>query len=945
MKFLSCITTFIFLPFLLAAQGTISGTLLDANNGEPLMFANVVIEGTSNGNTTDMDGKYQILNLDSGTYNLVASYVGYQDKKVEGVEVKDGEVTYMDIMLSDQTAELSEVVVTAKALERSENALMMLQKKSDKIQDGISSQEMSRYSIGDAAGAMKKVTGASVQGGKYIYIRGLGDRYSISQLNGLIIPSTDPYRNGAQLDLIPTNLLDNIVTSKTFTPDQPGMFTGGNVDIKTKSFPEQFSLKFAVSTAYNSQNNLVDDFLTHEGGKSDYFGYDDGGRARTDELIQAGEVEGTLTSQAPLLAGLNIGGRGKGVATAADDAIRSLNTDFVPTEKTTPLDHSYSLSFGNQYSVGGRPLGVIFAGSFKQNYQHLNNFQKANWRLDVLGSERLRNMGDFTETKSTETPTVNGIVGLAYKLSDSDELTFNVIYNHTATKESRFVEGERPDNIIAPDFLEGRSLSFQERALLNYQLGGSHVFSNLNQMRVEWKTSFVNSSMLEPNTRFFENQYNEDFERYTLPASNIQRPFHFFRELDDTQADVKLDITLPFTQNSANKIKFGGLMTRKDREFHEYRYQVEENVGSTTAFTGDPAAYLSSDNIGIIGMDDTGERFTLGNYIVDRTSPLNSYTGHDYTTSAYAMVNYSILENLKFIGGARVEKTDIFVESEDETADVGEINAIDVLPSANLVYSLTPDMNLRAAFSQTIARPNMREIAPFGSYDPIEGLNRLGNPDLKRTNIQNFDLRLEWFPKAGEIFAVSGYYKDFKNPIVQSYLKASSPEIQFTNVDGASLYGVEFEVRKNLDVITPALKDFKVATNISLIQSSSDVQNETGLEPENRPFEGQPTYIANVALIYENRDHAIDGVLTLNTIGDRLNIIGREGTPDIYERGRAQLDFSLSKKFGDIGVNVTAKNLLNAKYTLSSDYNDQEFVYYNFTRGITFGFGVSYTLR
>ena len=218
------------------AQGVVSGSLLDATTGEPLIGASVFVEGTTNGASTDIDGKYQF-EVEPGSYVLMATYIGYQEKKVEGVEVKDGEVTYLDLTLSDESVQLAEVVVQASVIERTENAVLMLQKKSDKIQDGISSQEMSRYGVGSAASAMTKVTGAAIEEGKYINVRGLGDRYSTAQLNGVNLPSSDPYRNSAQLDLIPSNLLENIITSKSFTPDQPGNFTGGNVDIQTKSFP------------------------------------------------------------------------------------------------------------------------------------------------------------------------------------------------------------------------------------------------------------------------------------------------------------------------------------------------------------------------------------------------------------------------------------------------------------------------------------------------------------------------------------------------------------------------------------------------------------------------------------------------------------------------------------------------------------------------------------
>ena len=946
-KLLYLTTAALLLPLFLLAQGSLSGTLLDEKTGETLIGANIVIEGTTIGASSDFDGKYQF-ETDPGIYTVVVSYIGYNDKKISEVEIKDGEVTYLDVALSDEAIELDlEVVVTAKVIERSENAILMLQKKSDKIQDGISSQEMARFSVSDAAGAMKKVTGATVSGGKYIYIRGLGDRYSLSQLNGLIIPSTDPYRNSAQLDLIPSNLLDNIITAKTFTPDQPGTFTGGNVNIKTKSFPEQFSLTVSLSTAFNAQNNLTDNFLTHEGGDSDYWGYDDGTRDRP-AILDDPKVQSVLDlrTQTPLIARLDIDGRGEEVGTTADQIIKSFNNDFTEKTMSTPIDHGLSLAFGNQYSLFGKPLGVILSASTKHSYLHLDRFQKANWRLEDQALGILDNQGDFEETNSTENARVSGLAGLAYKFSNLSSISFTFIYNHNTDKRTRFIFGERPDNILFPEFLTGRNLVFQQRELINFQLGGEHVIERWNNTKFEWKLSRANSSQLEPDTRFFEDQFNEDFGTYTLPASNIQRPFHFFRDLEDEQTDVKVDLTIPFSENKANKLKFGSYITRKDRDFREWRYQVEEHTGFGEQYAGDPDAYLADSNIGLIDVTDNG-RYILSNYIVDATEARNNYVGSEDVTAFYGMLTLGLSPRLKFIGGARYEQTDIFVESQDMNRDPGSIDEGDILPSVNFIYSLGSDenMNLRASYSKTLARPNMREIAPFESFDPLTKEIYLGNTDLQRSRIDNFDLRWEWFINPGELLAVSGYYKTFDDPIILFYRRAPNPEIQFTNVDGAELYGIELEFRKDLASLAPFLKNFKFNTNFSIIESSSDVVDLTGLEPTDRPFEGQPTFILNAALVYTDIDRGVDAVLALNTLGDRLNIIGREGTPDIFDRGRSQLDFSFIKKLGNVDVKLTAQNLLDHRFLISSDYLGTEYVYSRFQRGITFGLGISYTVR
>jgi len=951
--FFSCLLL-LALPIFSFAQGTISGTVLDEKYAEPLIGANVVVEGTATGTSTDFDGKYQF-SLAAGTYNIVVSYIGYQDKVYPDVVITDGEVTYLDAAISDEAVDMAlDVVVKSKRINRSENALLMLQKKADKIQDAISSQEMSRFAVSDAAGAMKKVTGATITGGKYIYIRGLGDRYSLTQLNGLIIPSADPYRNGAQLDLIPSNLLENIVTAKTFTPDQPGTFTGGNVDIRTKSFPEQFSLSFSVSSAFNSQNNGISNFLTHSGGSNDYWGFDDGNRTApdlSDPKVQAvlgyGINSARLTRDIfyrSIVEPTGVFDSNEDYAATVDRLANSFNTEFTPDESSVPVNHGFGVSFGNQFSAGSNLLGVIASASFKKEYNHLGGFQTANWILEDTNTGVLWNQGDYEETNSTESATVNGMVGLAYKIGSSTTLKLNTIYNHSTDKTTRFIEGERPDNLIDPLLLQGRALSFREREMVNVQLGGEHVLAAANNLKIEWKASQASSSQLEPDTRFFENDFNTQTGQASIPASDVQVPFHFFRNLEDEQRDAKLDITIPFSNKPGNKIKFGGLYTKKERVFNENRYQLELQAGVGSAFSGDPDVYLSDANYGLIENSPT----QIGVYVVDQSLARNNYVGSDEVLGFYGMVNYGFTERLKFTGGVRYEKTDLFVESGDENAEIGRIDVQDILPAANLNYNLTENMNLRASFAQTLARPNMREIAPFEAFDPLQKLTYFGNPTLNRTQVDNYDLRWEWFMKPGELFAVSGYYKSFTDPITQVFRRAPNPEIQFVNVEGATLLGIEFELRKSLDFISPALKDFKFSTNFSLIESKTDVFVQDGLEnlePADRPFEGQSPFILNASLIYSNIDKGIDATLSLNSIGDRLEIIGREGNPDLYNRGRNQLDFSFIKKFGNLNVKVTAQNLLDAKYERSSTYLGTDYVYSLFNRGRTFGLGLSYTIK
>lgn len=934
----------------MAQQGTISGTVLDQETAETMISLPVIIVGTEIVRTTDFDGKYSVP-LAPGIYTVKFTYIGYQDKVVTDVEVKANEVTYLDIQMTTSVSEMQEVVVTAKAIERTENALLMLQRKSDKIQDGISSQEMSRMAVGNVAAAMTKITGTSIQEGKYVVVRGLGDRYSISQLNGLPMPSIDPYRNSAQLDLIPTKLLDNIIATKTFTPDQPGTFTGGNIDIKTKSFPEQRSLSLSVSLGYNSQNNLRNDFLTHDGGSGDNWGYGLKNRERPEILSSPLFAEyGDKNAELSARFGDSL------AASVIDQVVNSMSFEFDTLQKRSFLDYGMALSYGNSFKTGDKSsIGLILGASYKQEYEHRPDAVHASWYVFDMNAGDLRNSGDYRKTESSENPVVNGFGGLAYKFNDFHNVDFKMMYNHNATKATTFIVGEDGDNILAPSFKFGRALSWQERQMINYQVSGEHHFPEIGDIELEWRGSIVNATREEPNLRFFSSQFDSESGNEGIPLANVNDPFYFWRTLNDDIKVGALDLTIPIfkTKNDGSKIKVGGLLSYKDRNFDEYRYIVAKGQ-SALSYSGEFPEFFGADNTGLLRVENGSggnKKYVIGNFINEATRIENSYRGNEDVSAAYAMFTFSPIRNLKLIGGARLESTDIFVQSKivqiigeaPDSTNTGAIDKTNILPSANLVYALGEKMNIRAGYNQTLARPNLREIAPFASFDPLIDEFFVGNPELVTTDIQNYDLRWEWFTQPGELFALSGFYKSFDRPISLQYLNSSNPEFQYTNVKSGSIGGVEFEVRKSLGFIGSTFTNFKFSANLALIASSMDVVTQSGLEPESRPFEGQSPLLANIILGYQYPESGWDIQISYNYTGDRLVAIGL-ASPDIYEKGVSTLDAVVSRRIGPISLKLAAGNLLNSKFTTSSDYLGQEYLTKQYTRGTSFNLTVAYEL-
>jgi len=948
--------TLIFLTILgfsaFAQQGSISGVITDEAIGETLISAYVFVEGTDVAETTDFDGKYTI-RMAPGTYTLKVTYIGFDDKLIEGVEVKDGEVTYIDVPMSSGSQMIEQVVVSAKAITRGENAVMQLQKKSYKIQDGISAQEMSKLASGTVASAMTKVTGATVEDGKYINVRGLGDRYSLTQLDGLIMPGADPYRNSASLDLIPTSILDNVITSKTFTPDQPGTFTGGNVDVKTKSFPETESLTLSLSAGFNTVDNGQDGFLTDPGGSNDWLGYDDGTRDRPSVLNEDG-VGQYLTKDVEFISRFG----DKVAADKATEVINAFDRKFDNDTRTSGLNQGISLNYGNTFETGEESeLGLILSTQYKRDWEHREDRVRNNWLLFNIDSGVLDNRGSYSEDVSTESPTVNALVGLAYKINKSHTLEFKTIYSHSAEKQGRYVFGEDGNNIEAPLFKIGCYNGFTETSLLNMQMTGKHKFSKvLNGMEIEWSAVNTTTDREEPNLRFFTSQYDSESGNEGIPLANVNDPFWFWRTLNDESQQGKLDITIPlnFGKGTVNKLKVGGYASRKDRSFGENRY-INSTASRGEDFNGDFDAFFGADNIGLIETQTTSsgaERYHLGNFIIDNTIAKNSYNGTEDVNAAYIMTVFNPFEKLTLVGGVRFESTDMFVQSDEinidgieaDSTNTGSINISKMLPSVNAIYALTDDMNFRAGFNQTIARPNLREIAPFASFDVLTDEFLLGNPALKQTSVSNYDVRWEYFYQPGEVFAISAFYKDFTDPIGLTLRNSSNVERQYINVETGYVSGIEIEMRKRLSFLGSKFENFKLTSNVAFINSGIDVVEQGGFTPEDRPFFGQAPILANAVLGYDNVDKGFNVSAAYNYKGDNLSVIGDSGT-DVYVRAISTLDWVASKKLGDVDVRIAAKNLLNPDYKESIKWEGQEYISRQYKRGMDFSISLSYRLK
>ncbi|PCJ81928.1 MAG: hypothetical protein COA49_02900 [Bacteroidetes bacterium] len=951
MKFITLLVFICQIPlFCLAQSGAIQGRVTDLETGEPMIGANVYLDELYLGSSVDLSGNYLIEGIPPGIYTLVGSFITYEKKSISNIEIKANEVLVVDFIMETRSTELAEAVVSVKAVKSSENALLSLQKKSFSVQDGISSEEITRVGASNAAESAQKITGTSVIDGKYVYVRGLGDRYTSAQLNGASLISTDPYINSVPLDLIPSNLLDNLITVKTASPDQPGSFAGGIVNLNTKDIPEKMTLTFSNGISYNRQSSFNRNFLSHEGGKYDWLGYDDGSRELPSVLGNEANLS-TLSSPIFYIQAR----RNEEDALLLDEASRSLNSQMEATPKTSLTNYNTSFSFGNQYSLFNNPLGIILGINHNRSYTFYENGRNRAWDITGSAADELFTYYDLKDTKSVENPVLSGMIGATYKLGPNHEIGVLNLYNHDTEKVSRFQSGIIPGIVSGSNnVFETRTLQFRERGLNTTQLKGKHLFKSLRNSELEWVGAYSKSFQDEPDLRFFANENIGD-SVYYISVSEYDLPYHYFRFLKDEALEFKLDVTIPLSKesNNLNKIKFGFRTNKKERDFKEYRFYYNSKDGES--YQGDQYAFFGPQNTGVIGHDSILDNSIIGNYLVNNTKNSNHYSGFENITAFYLMGMYGITKNLMFSGGGRVEKMVMHVESADTTQTKGDINQFNFFPSINLIYSLNSSTNFRGSFSQTIARPTMRELAPFVTFDFIGGFLYLGNPQLKTTLINNYDIRWEHYIKPGEILAISGYYKHFSSPIVKAYnTEAINPEIIYQNTNDADVYGFEIDVRKNLSFIDPKLKNFKINTNFSYIISRVALDpseylmlSEINSEIDSyRPFQGQSPFLLNTILSFYSVKNDFGTNISYNVFGKRLAAIGLKGLPDIYDQPRGMLNLSITKSFKKhLNLKFRINNILNAEYLTLQTFKENTYLNESHKLGSTYSLSLSYTIK
>lgn len=866
-----------------AARGRITGRVLDPQ-GSGMADVGIQVVGTTIGALSGVDGRFTVSGVPAGTVTLLARRIGFASKTITGITVTAGQTVEQNIAMAPATMQLATTTVTATQERGSVSAALDRQRSAAAIINSVTSEQISKSPDSDAAAAVGRVSGVSVQDGKYVFVRGLGDRYTTSSLNGARLPSPEPERKVVPLDLFPASLIQSVTTSKTFTPDQPGDFAGAAVNIQTKEFPTRRTIVMSSSTGYNA---AVTGKATISAGTSggDYFAL--GSTKRSLPAIIG--TYGTFDPQP-----------GQGEINSLIGTFRN-RWSALPTTGTP--NGSFGMSVGGSDPVLGQRIGYLFSG----NYGVQQNIKDRQVRAYALARSGTEEVDRFEGTSAGTGVLWGGLANFSTFLGRNTKVSLNNTYNRTSDNDAR-VESGISENLGTQ--LNITRLQYVERMIRSSQLATEHALFGGRQ-QLDWSVTASGVTRSEPDRSEFVYTQNGTSapEWFAIGNEGAVRTYGDLRE-SSYEGSVNYRMSF-FDPEKELKIKFGGLYRTSDRTAVNNVYSVQ-GFGLTNA-----ERQLSPESI-------FDGRFTAPGSDDLRLVPLaqgGSYTADDRLAAGYIMATWQARPWLNVITGARYESSDVTVVASPTIGPAVTTNPKfnDVLPSLAVTVRASDNQNVRFSVSQTLARPEYRELAPLQFRDVLGGDNYLGNANLVRSLIRNADIRWEWFPTRTEVFSVSLFGKQFDNPIERIYLGTSGTRIvSYQNAERASNVGVELEARTGLGKIASALDNVSLFTNATFMQSKITLrQGLASVTSADRAMVGQAPYMINAGATWNSASGSTSATLLYNTVGPRIIDAGVVPLPDVKEQARNVVDFSLRFPVaGSFSGRFDAKNLLDAQYRI-----------------------------
>lgn len=880
------------------SQTLFKGVVKDEKTHENLVGVTISIKNTTNGTITNLDGNFQ-LEVSPGKHTLVASYISYKTIEYTDIDIRKGETKTINFSLTESSRDLEEVVVVARKNLEGEKMLTMERQHSTIAVESIGAKEMSIKGLSTVADGVKKITGISMEGNTKVFVRGLGDRYSMTSLNGFPIASPNPDNKLIPLTLFPTTVVKNVTVSKVYQPSVFGDYSGAHIDVETKENVGADFITFGISTG-GKTNILFNDFYSsNKGGKGvPYLG---------------------------IAKGMNLSKSIKDMH--SDDFVNysrqkdPFGTDFSISKNTAMPEFGVELGAGKSWKIGRQKLNAMIAVNFNNDYSFYDNAYTS--LVNAQGVVRER----FNYDKYLYETTMTTLGQVSYTLRNNDMLSYNMMYvNNT---EDSYTKRDGVD--AEGNELIGSNSIYHRYTLLNNQLTGKHEF--IGRLYTDWQVSYGKTTSDEPDRRQVMFAKNRD-QSLSLFKLNQQETMRYFGELfeDEWNGELKVKYNLN-KEDKPNFIRVGTSIRDKSRDFYSanFYYNVKalnptiDNIYNTNS-------YLNQENV------------NNGNITINKNSqPRNKYFAGADIYATFVDFEYYPIEELLVAGGVRYERSEQWVRYWTDAAEEkkANLNADDFFPALNLKYVVKTNQNIRFSISRTVTRPSFVEMAPFEYQEAYGGITSRGYAGIQNGYNTNLDLRYEIFNKGGDMFSIGTYYKHLDTPIEKIQEYSGSLIQSFRNVDKGTAAGLELEVRKQLT------KDLKVDFNASYIYTHISLPENSTYTDKSRQLQGASPYLVNVDLNYAPKfrnEKSASLSLVYNLQGPRINTVGIGGVNNVMEEAFNSLDFvgaySLSSK---MQIKFQAKNLINQDHKFTqkiADSGKKETVEY-YKKGISLGVGFS----
>lgn len=859
------------------SRGILHGVVKSSKKKSSIDKVKIIIHGDTKEYYTDKNGAYTI-SLPVGKYTVSFIHPNYTTKTEDSIEIVSEQTYNNDVILSLSGLELEEFLVISPSLKSSVSALLEVRKSQQTVADLIGAEQISRSGDSDAGSSLKRVTGLSLVDGKYIYVRGLGERYSSTLLNGSMIPSPDPSRRVVPLDLFPSTVIESMIVQKGYHPSMPGEFGGGVIDIMTKSLPSKRYLKF--STSYSFQG--TGDALSYQGGKSDWYGVDDGGRDMPSEIASylSDDVNISSLDQASR--------KSLGTKISKNYNTYSYSKDHLPIP-------SLSIGYGNRFRLRKLKIGydVSFLYSNKWSFD-----EESQTSYDQSGSELIEDASALKKKSKNRVKfaTMFG-TGVKYK---RHKLTYNFAYLQSTSKYVNYSTGLNSED----EQYRKTELGWNRRVLRIHQVSGESSFRALNNLKLKWNLSDSKATLDAPDNKMYV--YKLQAGTYQMETENGSAGnYVFWHYMPDHMKTVSISLDLPIALSSFGTAHWtlGATKMERDRKFDSSTFYYKFDSGDPVDPTENPDNVFSHS----------------GAELYQQSSETDNYSSSQTIDAYYTNASLS-LPSLSASVGVRFEKSKQSVDS-FKLFNSGTTNSTllteDYFPAVSLTYKISHKLQLRFNGSETVSRPDLREISKTTWNDIDQGAKFQGNPNLQAAIIRNYDLRLEWFFNRGELISLGGFYKNFTNPIEEifgslaedgSLVSTSETKYTYLNVGSAQAKGIEFELRYRLG------DGFLFGGNYSYIDSSVEISADRAgqLTTLKRSLQGQSTNLANLYLEYEYPKRKLIVTLLYNSIGKMIKAVGVNGRPDEYQGKIASLDLVAGMQvYNNWKLSLKLKNLLD----------------------------------